>query len=93
MINMNQSTDFSCINDFSSLTEQDVLDRLTGRRTMITQLSGGAICQETACVPNPCRNQGTCELNENVTGGFECLCRRGYTGARCGEDVDECQEG
>ena len=78
---------------FSLLTKQDMLAGITGRRITITQVSGGAICQETACVPNPCRNQGTCGLNENVTGGFECSCRRGYTGATCEEDVDECQEG
>ena len=65
---------------------------ITGQMTMITGLSGGAICQETACSPNPCQNRGVCELNENVTGGFECSCRDGYTGEKCEQDVDECQE-
>ena len=65
---------------------------ITGQMTMITTVSGGAICEETACAPNPCQNRGACELNENVTGGFECSCRDGYTGNTCEQDIDECQE-
>lgn len=40
------------------------------------------------CAPNPCRNGGVCEEGDN---GPLCACR-GYAGATCELDVDECEQ-
>ncbi|XP_054850531.1 zonadhesin [Eublepharis macularius] len=55
-----------------------------------TRCSAGLICavgnytrgcfRASACLSNPCLNQGTCE---DLSGGFLCICPEGYVGLRC----------
>ena len=33
------------------------------------------------CYPNPCKNGGYCT---DLVNDFDCQCRKGYTGKRCG---------
>ena len=56
----------------------------------MTSVSGENICEESACLPNPCQNGGRCQLSNDAAGGFECSCQGGYTGVDCSEDVNEC---
>lgn len=56
----------------------------------MTSVSGENICEESACLPNPCQNGGRCQLSNDAAGGFECSCQDGYTGVDCSEDVNEC---
>ena len=58
---------------------------------MVTGVSSDAVCDQSACSPNPCMNGGSCELNQDVDGGYECFCRNGYTGTDCETDIDECR--
>lgn len=41
------------------------------------------------CASSPCRNGGTCSTLRN--GKYECICPKGFKGATCTEDVEECQ--
>lgn len=59
----------------------------------MTNLQGENICEQTACLPNPCQNGGVCSLSDTEGRGYECACKRGYTGSNCNEDRDECIEG
>ena len=59
---------------------------------MVTGVDGDNICEQTACLPNPCQNDGTCQLNDEAIGGYVCQCKEGYTGTDCTLDVDECLE-
>lgn len=43
------------------------------------------------CANFPCLNGGTCRGNES-SNGFTCLCKKGFRGDKCGEDIDECTE-
>ena len=56
----------------------------------MTGVTGENICEESVCLPNPCQNDGSCEPSDDVAGGFECICREGYAGATCSEDINEC---
>ena len=60
---------------------------------MITEVQGVDICDVSPCLPSPCKNGGSCELNDRVFGGYECTCSEGYTGVNCTLDVKECTEG
>ncbi|XP_061462289.1 brevican core protein isoform X2 [Rhineura floridana] len=42
------------------------------------------------CIPNPCRNGGTCTEEGNHTG---CLCLPGYGGEACEIDLEKCRPG
>ena len=57
---------------------------------MVTNVDGENICEQSACLPNPCQNRGSCQLNDDASGGFVCSCRGGYTGIVCSMDIDEC---
>jgi len=35
-------------------------------------------------------NNGKCLKNDNVTGGYECICTNGFDGNNCENDIDEC---
>ena len=37
----------------------------------------GETCDESPCLPDPCKNDGTCSINENRAGNFECDCQAG----------------
>lgn len=43
---------------------------------------------DNPCAPQPCAH-GTCSLAA-APAGFACACERGWTGARCDADVDDC---
>ncbi len=61
--------------------------------TMVTAVQGDNLCEISPCSPSPCRNGGTCSIDKEVTGGYQCLCRQGYRGDNCTLDVDECTQG
>lgn len=49
----------------------------------------GSRCENYACEPNPCRNEGTCRV---VNNGYQCDCRAGWVGANCEtRETDLCQ--
>ena len=39
------------------------------------------------CSPNPCQNNGTC-VDDGVN--FSCNCAPGFTGEKCGTNIDNC---
>ncbi|GAA6068125.1 milk fat globule EGF and factor V/VIII domain containing b, partial [Tachysurus ichikawai] len=47
----------------------------------------GDTCNETEpgpCHPNPCKNDGICELQRgDVFGGYTCKCMKGFEGTHC----------
>lgn len=51
----------------------------------------GSLCENPiqlpSCQSNPCLNDGTCYLSN---GEMLCVCRPGFTGARCSENIDDC---
>ena len=77
----------------SSITIQNELTELSGESTMITGILGENLCEINSCSPNPCDNGGSCQMDDNVQGGYVCTCPDGYTGVNCLNDVNECQEG
>ncbi|XP_059087709.1 protein eyes shut-like [Tigriopus californicus] len=48
-------------------------------------------CDGTACGKERCQRRGTCDLNENKSGGFECQCEEPFHGREC--EVHELCEG
>ena len=60
---------------------------------MVTGIEGENICEPSACLPDPCQNNGECYLSEDATGGYVCECQDGYAGTECSVDVDECLDG
>ncbi|ROI81846.1 Hyaluronan-binding protein 2 [Anabarilius grahami] len=44
---------------------------------------------DEACDPNPCQNNGVCELLKN--GGFKCICPEPYIGKKCQEEMNVCK--
>ncbi|OTF69738.1 hypothetical protein BLA29_013314, partial [Euroglyphus maynei] len=51
----------------------------------------GVNCQivEDACATSPCLHDGTCITLTNGT-DFRCMCRPGFSGKRCENDLNEC---
>ncbi|KAM5288708.1 growth arrest-specific protein 6 [Ctenodactylus gundi] len=43
------------------------------------------------CSPNPCDKQGT-RICQDLMGNFFCLCKDGWEGRLCNQDVDECDQ-
>jgi len=37
------------------------------------------------CTPNPCKNEGTCEIDPENTTSFICTCDKDHTGETCGK--------
>ena len=58
----------------------------------MTSLQGNNICEESPCLPNPCKNGGSCSAND-VGNGYVCTCKSGYIGSDCIEDRNECADG
>lgn len=58
----------------------------------MTGVQGDNICEETPCLPNPCKNRGVCSISD-TQGGYVCTCKNGYSGENCNEDQDECADG
>ncbi|XP_066505740.1 milk fat globule EGF and factor V/VIII domain containing b isoform X1 [Hoplias malabaricus] len=58
----------------------------------------GDTCNETEtgpCHPNPCKNDGICEVIANsgrgdVFTGFVCKCQKGFEGVYCQKNVNDC---
>ncbi|XP_022081949.1 protein jagged-1-like [Acanthaster planci] len=51
----------------------------------------GADCELIdLCIPSPCYNGAKCSMNSHQN--FTCTCARGYNGALCADDIDECEE-
>ncbi|KAL9974208.1 hypothetical protein ACROYT_G011221 [Oculina patagonica] len=47
---------------------------------------------ENPCSSSPCLNNGTCQAGF-TSKGFRCICRAGFTGTDCSQDIDECSNG
>ena len=47
-------------------------------------------CKPYYCRSDSCGTNGNCE---EKSGGFKCICKKGWTGDTCKEDVDECANG
>ena len=43
----------------------------------------------TACVPNPCKNGGTCKLDVDDPSGYRCVCPWRYAGLHCESKYEE----
>ncbi len=37
----------------------------------------------SACLPNPCMNNGTCHVTGDAGQGYNCSCTQGYSGHHC----------
>ena len=72
---------------------KNAMTSITGVTTMTTDVNGTDLCEESACSPSPCLNDGECSLQTNVTGGYVCSCGVGYTGVNCETDINECGDG
>ena len=71
-----------------------LLQSTTSHAVVITAVSGTNLCELSPCSPSPCHNGGTCTVNNQVEGNYECSsCRQGYAGVNCNEDVNECDQG
>ncbi|GBN73848.1 hypothetical protein AVEN_110905-1 [Araneus ventricosus] len=42
-------------------------------------------CNNRLCIPNPCKNGGSCLEKANEEGGFKCICHEMWKGATCEE--------
>ncbi|KTG31826.1 hypothetical protein cypCar_00012632 [Cyprinus carpio] len=42
------------------------------------------------CDPNPCQNNGVCEVLES--GGFKCICKEPYIGKKCQDERNVCKK-
>ena len=42
-----------------------------------------------ACDSSPCKNGGTCE--DRGLGSYDCICPKGYIGAKCGKGIKKKQ--
>lgn len=71
----------------------DLTNSMDSTTVMVTGLEGDNVCEQTACLPNPCQNGGLCRVNDEASGGYVCDCTDGYTGTDCMLDVDECLDG
>ncbi len=89
----NPSEDGSC-QYFDPTKLVSIMQSVTVHRVVVARLSGSNLCELTPCSPSPCKNGGICSMKEGVKGNYECsLCRLGYTGVNCTEDVNECDQG
>ena len=89
----NPNQNGSC-NNFDPNHLKDVLQTATNLTVVITAVSGTNLCELSPCSPSPCHNGGTCTMNNQVEGNYECSsCRQGYAGVNCTEDVNECDQG
>ncbi|XP_077966187.1 uncharacterized protein LOC120340754 isoform X2 [Styela clava] len=72
------------------LNEAECVDMGDGTVFCICQDGfSGDFCEEgeNVCIPNPCKNAGTCiAWHESYT----CTCAAGWTGENCDKDVNEC---
>ncbi len=85
----NPKSDGSCqFFDPSIITS--TIGTATKHKALVAGLTGSNICENSACSPNPCKNRGTCTVDDQEVGGFVCTCKKGFTGVTCSTDVDEC---
>ncbi|XP_048584416.1 neurogenic locus notch homolog protein 1 isoform X2 [Nematostella vectensis] len=47
---------------------------------------------KSPCSPNPCENGGICADDRGQASGYRCVCRSGFSGARCQSDINECKK-
>lgn len=73
---------------------QDKLEQAAGKvlnkNVIVTKIgsNNGNLCNITACSKNPCLNDGECNLLDNSE--YKCVCKPGWSGQHCENDLNEC---
>ena len=61
---------------------------IDGSVTVVEFEQPETMCNITACLSDPCQNQGKCLVRGS---GFVCQCPRGWGGRFCEQDSNECE--
>ena len=64
----------------------DVLDA----KVFFTKVNAPGMCEAHPCNSNPCLHGGECQED---AAGYKCLCKVGWSGNDCENDVNECLGG
>ena len=90
--NINNPSDDRTCQYFDPSQLEATINSVTKERVMVARLSGSDLCELSPCSPSPCQNGGEC-AQKDVSGGYECSCRRGFEGVNCTVNIDECSQG
>ena len=63
------------------------MSKSVGQSVSVTKIDTSKLCPPSPCGPNPCLNDGKCEV---VNKTAFCSCKDSWTGDRCEKDVNEC---
>ena len=63
------------------------MNNITNKKSFVTKYDNTKFCNVTRCEPNPCGNDGKCEITAK---SYHCSCKGGWKGKQCLEDINEC---